>query len=102
MESFENTPEEMAALELYHQLCNLSPEGERAIHITLRMPNCRYVGDVWLGLEDMKRLADACMSLALVRETAEAAAPLPADDKTVTEKDVTDVIAGFENLLGGE
>lgn len=102
MDHHENTPEEMAALELYHQLCNLSPEGERDLMITVRMPNGRYVGDVWLGLEDVKRLADAAIGVALVRETAEAAAPLPIDKAEVTDKDVTDVITGFENLLGGE
>lgn len=102
MERFENTPEEMAALELYHQLISMGPDNGRALMVTLRMPNGRYVGDVRLSLEDVKRLADACMGLALVRETAEATGPLPLDEAEVTDKTVTDVITGFEKLLGGE
>ncbi|MFD8839826.1 hypothetical protein [Streptomyces griseofuscus] len=102
MEKHEYTPEELAASALHQQLINLGPDTDRALMLTLRLPNGRYVGDVWLSLEDVRALTDAGMGLAMVRETTDAAAPLQLDEDEVTGQDVTNVIAGFEKLLGGE
>ncbi|MFJ9420725.1 hypothetical protein [Streptomyces sp. NPDC101249] len=53
-------PREMAAMELYHQLVELSPEnGERALIVSLRLSNGRHVGDVILSSEDVTALTDA-------------------------------------------
>jgi hypothetical protein len=73
--SDEQQPNEqgLAALELFHQLVNLSPDdGDRALMVTLRLPDGRYVGDVWLSKQDTQNLADACVGLAAVREYTEA------------------------------
>ncbi|MDX2997977.1 hypothetical protein [Streptomyces scabiei] len=65
--------QEMAALELYHQMVNLSADnGDRALMVTLRLPNGRYIGDVWLSTQDVQDLSDASVGLAAVREHTEA------------------------------
>lgn len=89
MQQPENTPEELAALELYHQLVNLSPDnGDRAIMITLRLPNGRYAGDVWLSKQDINDLSDACVGLAAVRDYTETAA-LPAPESLDMASEIT-------------
>ncbi|MBP5918757.1 hypothetical protein F3K34_44030 [Streptomyces sp. LBUM 1486] len=107
--------QEMAALALYHQLVNLSPDdGDNALMVTLRLPNGRYVGDVWLSAHDVQCLTDASMGMGLVRAATEQhlenaafneaeapAAPLPIDDH-VTDEEVTDVINGLVSLLKAE
>lgn len=101
MERPENTPGELAALELYHQLVNLSPDnGDRALMVTLRLPNGRYVGDVWLSAQDVEDLADAGMGLAAVREHQEAVSvgePL----LDVDANDIADMINEAEAFLNG-
>lgn len=90
--------QELAALELYHQLVNLSPDsGERALMATLRLPNGRYVGDVWLTIQDVQDLADASVGLAAVREHQDADTAEPLLD--VDAKDVADLIRETESFL---
>ncbi|MET8571879.1 hypothetical protein [Streptomyces sp. NPDC004783] len=97
MERHENTPEELAALELYHQLANLSADnGDRSLMVTLRLPNGRYVGDVWLSKQDINDLSDACVGLAAVREYEEAGR-LPDPDNM----DMEQALAAIENLANG-
>ncbi len=102
MDRYEHTPEELAALELYHQLINLSPDnGDRALMLTLRLPNGRYVGDVWLSQQDVQDLADASVGLAAVRDhqtthTPDAGEPL----LDVDANDVNDLIRETQAFLG--
>ncbi|KFG02749.1 hypothetical protein IQ62_00185 [Streptomyces scabiei] len=107
--------QELTALELFHQLVNLSPDnGDRALMVTLRLPNGRYIGDVWLSAHDVECLTDASMGMGLVRAATEQhlantayaeaeapAAPLPIDDH-VTDEEVAAVINRFESLLKDE
>jgi hypothetical protein len=70
----EETPNkaELAALELYHQLVNLSAaHDDNALMVTLRLPNGRYVGDVWLSAPDVESLTDASMGIGMIRAGAE-------------------------------
>lgn len=102
MAEHEHTPEELAALELYHQLVNLTPEidrGDRALLVTLRLPDGRYVGDVWLSTQDVADLADASVGLAAVRECG----PVPVGEPLldVDAADVNDLIAEAEAFLNG-
>lgn len=92
------TSQELAALELYHQLVNLSPDnGDRALMATLRLPNGRYIGDVWLSTQDVQDLADASVGLAAVRDF-QAAEQLPdADDQAVEQ-----ALTQLENLANGD
>lgn len=77
--------QELAALELYHQLINLSPDsGDNALMLTLRLPNGRYVGDVWLSAGDVEQLTDGTLTISQDRivygPLEQAAAPLPVDE----------------------
>jgi len=110
--------QEQAALELYHQLVNLSPDnGERALLLTLRLPNGRYVGDVWLSSTDVDQLIDGALTVAQHRiaygDPEEAAAPLLMDEDDVdpwppltpdaiTDDAVDDLAAEFEEFLKSE
>lgn len=97
MDRHEHTPEELAALELYHQLLNLGPDnGDRTVLVTLRLPDGRYVGDVWLSKQDVNDLADATVGLAAVRDY-EMAQPLP--DPTVAEMEQS--LKRIENYANG-
>ncbi|MFF7476651.1 hypothetical protein [Streptomyces sp. NPDC008092] len=97
MDNQQNTPEELAALELYHQLANLSDEtADRALLLTLRMPNGRYVGDVWLSRQDVEGLTDSSLGLAMVKaDHGQQAEPL----LDVDANDIADVIAEAESFL---
>lgn len=96
--------QEMAALELYHQLVNLSDDGDRALMVTLRLPNGRYIGDVWLSQQDVEHLADGAMALADHRNhfAEQAAAPLPLDEDDITDAAMEDLAADFEEFLKSE
>lgn len=90
--------QEMAALELYHQLVNLSPDhGDNALMLTLRLPNGRYVGDIWLSTQDVQWLADGAMAICVQRgledEAEQAAGPLPVDE------DDDEAIAAFVSRI---
>ncbi|GHC37597.1 MULTISPECIES: hypothetical protein [Streptomyces rochei group] len=93
----DSSPEYLPALELYHQLLNVSPDnGDRALLITLRLPNGRYVGDVWLSKQDVADLSDACVGLAAVRDYTDAT-QLPDPD----DVDFAAEIKALENLANG-
>ncbi|MFG2276696.1 hypothetical protein ACGFNY_43930 [Streptomyces chartreusis] len=110
--------QEMAALELYHQLVNLSPDdGERDLMLTLRLPNGRYVGDVWLSKEDVEQLIDGTLTISQHRVAYGApekpADPLPIDEDDtdpwprLSQDDITDdavegLAAEFEEFLKSE
>ncbi|MFF0009611.1 hypothetical protein ACFYQT_40155 [Streptomyces tibetensis] len=98
----QHTPEELAAIELAHGLKNLGPDTDRALMVTLRLPNCRYVEDVWLSKEDIQNLIDASIAISERQALEEAAEPLPLAEDDLTETDISSVVAGFEHLLGGE
>ena len=54
--------DELAALELFHQLVNLSPDdGQRAVLASLRLPNGRLVGEVWLSPQDVELLSNGVL-----------------------------------------
>jgi hypothetical protein len=84
MADYDDTPQptskELAALELYHQLLNLSPDnGDRSVMVTLRMPNGRHIGDVWLSTQDVQTAADKLNEAAVQQADLDdpPAAPLP-------------------------
>jgi hypothetical protein len=57
---------ELAVLALFHALLQLSPDdGDRAALVTLRLPNARLVGDVWLSERDTDRLTQMLTDDAL-------------------------------------
>lgn len=87
---------EMAALELYHQLINLSPDADRALMLTLRLPNGRYIGDVWLSRQDVTDLADASIGVAAIRDYMDSDR-LPAADSV----DMEQALTALENLANG-
>lgn len=92
-------PQEMAALELYHQLVNLSADhdrGDNALLVTLRLPNGRYVGDIWLSKQDVDDLADASVGLAAVRDYQDTA-PLPDPERV----DMEQALAALEKHANG-
>jgi hypothetical protein len=98
MDHHEHTPEELAALELYHQLVNLGPDnGDRALMLTLRLPNGRYVGDVWLSTQEVQDLADASVGLAALRDHEAASSLSDADDV-----DMAASLTALEDLANGE
>lgn len=93
--------QEMAALELYHQLVNLSPDnGDRALMVTLRLPNGRYVGDVWLSKQDVDDLADASVGLAAVRDYTQATTPDALRELGADEMDAA--LTALEDLANGD
>lgn len=80
--------DELAALELYHQLAGMSPEdSDRALLITLRLPNCRLVGELWLSPQDVERLIDAALAIVEQRilhgDPEQPAPPLPIDENDI-------------------
>ncbi|MEU5322981.1 hypothetical protein AB0G67_40455 [Streptomyces sp. NPDC021056] len=99
--------EELAALELYHQLVNLSPDnGDRALMLTLRTPTGRYIGDVWLSQTDVEQLIDGTLTISQHRvaygDPEQAAAPLPLDEGDITDEFVDGMTAEFEEFLKSE
>jgi hypothetical protein len=98
VDAHQNTPEELAAMELYHQLLNIGPDnGDRTVMVTLRLPNGRYVGDVWLSKQDVEALTDAAMGQAVMRDHMEATQPEPLLD--VDAADINDLVAETEAFL---
>ncbi|MEW2393041.1 hypothetical protein AB0933_32240 [Streptomyces venezuelae] len=102
-------PNELAAMELFHQLLALSPEGdETTLRLTVRLGNSRFIGDVLLSAKDVAALNDALVSLNAYRadledETAPADEPPPTADALppVADDDVTDMVNALENLANG-
>jgi hypothetical protein len=98
VDAHQNTPEELAAMELYHQLLNIGPDnGDRAVMVTLRLPNGRYIGDVWLSKQDVENLTDASVGLAAVREHQDANTTEPLLD--IDAADINDLLAEAEAFL---
>jgi len=102
MADFDNeqqpTSQELAALELYHQLLNLGPDnGDQALMVTLRLPSGRYIGDLWLSTTDVETAVDKLIAVNIQRADLDdpPADPLP----QVDWKDVADVVHGFQELL---
>lgn len=97
--------EDMAALELYHQLLNLSPDdGDRTLMVTLRTSTGRYVGDVWLSQPDTESLADMLLHLNIRRADATEglipAEPLPELDGDDAGQ-VDAMVTALENIANG-
>jgi len=111
MAEHEPNSQEQAALELYHQLVNLSPDnGDFAVRMTLRLPNGRLVGgDILLSATDVEQLIDGALTIAQHRiaygDPEEAAGPLPVDEGEplldVDEDDVKELIRETESFLNG-
>lgn len=94
--------EQLAAIELGQALTGLGPDTDRALMVTLRLPNGQYVKDIWLSAKDVDALTDGAIAIGehrLCFEAEQAAAPLPIDDD-VTDDQVSDVFSGFATLLG--
>ena len=107
----ENSPEELAAIELKHALANLGPDTDRALMLTLRLSSGQYVGDVWLSATDVTALTDGAFAMSLVADSEsqirafgdqDAADPLPLSEDDLTDTDVRDVFSNFATLLGSE
>lgn len=107
------TPEELAAIELRCALTAMGPDTDRALMLTLRLPDGTHAGDVWLSTTDVRALIDGAASMALVSGAEQqmaaydddadpAAAPLPLAEDDLTDSDVDSVFSGFANLLGSE
>jgi hypothetical protein len=96
--SFSN--DELRLYELMQQFLALSDSKDVAGTIILIGPKGTIVGDATLSAADIEAAADALLKLNIQRADGldPAAAPLP----EVDADDVTDVVAGFEKLLGGE
>jgi hypothetical protein len=87
------TPEELAAIELRYALAGIGPDTDRALMVTLRLPDGRFVADVWLSTADVTALIDGATAMALVSGSEQqmrafdrmdqAAAPLPVDDDVI-------------------
>lgn len=94
-------PDELAAMELFHQLLALSPAGhETALRLTVRLGNGRYVGDALLSEKDVAALNDTLVSLNAFRadledETApnEGEAPAPGPVTVPLIEDVPELTA---------
>ena len=103
MDDRQPTPDELLAIELGYALENLGPDTDRVVMVTLRLPGGKFVKDVWLSRKDAENLVDSSIAVGERQALAEAAEPLPLDGD-VSDEDVTNVVAGFEQLLanGGE
>ncbi len=91
---------EAAAQALYEALKNMGPDSDRALMATLRLPNGRYIGDVWLSSQDAQALSDGAVSIADYRHCSEEGTRPPALD--ASDKAVADMFDGFEALLKSE
>jgi hypothetical protein len=88
------TPEELAATELRYALAGIGPDTDRALMITLRLPDGRFVADVWLSTADVTALTDGATAMALTSSSEQqmaafdeasdpAAGPLPVDEDVI-------------------
>jgi hypothetical protein len=112
------TPEELAAIELRHALANMGPDTDRALMVTLRLPDSTHVADVWLSTADVTALTDGAISMSLVSHAEQqartlaadaAAAPLPHGDDLDTDalcpddvKELTDLFDAILNTEDGD
>ena len=107
------TSEELAAIELGTALANMGPDTDRALMVTLRLPDGTYVADVWLSTTDVTALIDGALSMSLISHAEHqltysdiAAAPLPVDDGDALDAtadlnpdDLADLTARFDAIL---
>jgi hypothetical protein len=107
------TPEELAAIELRCALTAMGPDTDRALMLTLRLPDGTHAGDVWLSTTDVRALIDGAASMALVSgaeqqmaayddDTDPPAGPLPLAEDDLTDQFVKDGIQAFEEFLKNE
>ncbi|MGW2520470.1 hypothetical protein ACWC09_26345 [Streptomyces sp. NPDC001617] len=114
------TSEELAAIELRHALAGMGPDTDRALMVTLRLPDGTYVADIWLSTADVTALTDGALSMSLISHTERqltysdiAAAPLPMDEDDcdpwprlsqddITDELVEDMAAEFVEFLKSE
>lgn len=72
---------------LYYALVSTSPDdGNRAGMVTLRLSDGRYVGDVWLSTEDLKRITGQLSGVE-------------SDLPSVDDADTDDVVRAAEAFL---
>jgi hypothetical protein len=109
----QHSPEELAAIELRHQLAGLGPDTDRALMVTLRLPNGQFVADIWLSRKDVEVLSDVCVSIAAYRDCSgdiptvlhpdeDAGGDGIVDLTKVTDDNVTDFVTAVEQLLKAE
>lgn len=106
------TPEELAAIELRCALTAMGPDTDRALMLTLRLPDGTHAGDVWPSTTDVRALIDGATSMALVSgaeqqmaaydDAEPAAGPLPLAEDDLTDAIVDNVFSSFATLLGSE
>lgn len=96
--------QEQAALALYHQLVNLSPDdGDIFLRLTVRLGNGRLIGDVVLSSNDTSELTEAVVNLREHREMfGDLAGPLPIAEGDITDALVDGMAAEFEEFLKSE
>lgn len=93
---------EMRLAELLHQFLALSDDQDHAGRLTFRGANGEFIGEAKLSARDIQTVTQALESVNAYRQAAEddalalAAQPLP----PVDDKDVTEVINAFQQLLG--
>ncbi|MEU8469566.1 hypothetical protein AB0F30_16860 [Streptomyces sp. NPDC029006] len=95
--------EEMRLAELLHQFLALSDDQDVAGRLIFRGPKGEYIGETTLSARDIEAATDALTSVNAYRADLEEAglkpeAPLPKVDAS----DVSEVLTGFQKLLGGE
>ena len=94
--------EELRLAGLLDQFMKLSDDKDNAGRVIFRGPHGEYIGEATLSARDIEAATDALDSLNAYRTDMEEAtrpvAPLPVDD-SVTEAEMADVLAGFEQIL---
>lgn len=110
------TSEELAAIELRHALAGMGPDTDRALMVTLRLPDGTFVADIWLSTADVTALTDGALSMSLISHAEHqlkysdiAAAPLPVDDRDgldaaadLDPDDLADLTARFDAILNDD
>lgn len=104
MDRRENTPEEQALLDLYAQLMNLSDDTTVGGRFIFLSPEGVIVANGSLAPADIAAATIALQSLNAHRKSMQDIAASHTDTRlpSVDEQAVTDVVTGFEKLLGGE
>lgn len=74
------TSEELAAIELGTALAGMGPDTDRALMITLRLPDGTFVKDIWLSTTDVTALTDGAYAMSLVSGTEQQLAAYGQDD----------------------
>lgn len=110
----QHTTEELAAIELRHALAGMGPDTDRALMVTLRLPDGTFVADIWLSTADVTALTDGALAMSLVAHTEHqlkfsdiAAGPLPIDEggldvDGLNPADIADLTGRFDAILNDE